>query len=170
MIEIKGLSKRETEIIAWLEFYEKYFFTIQDIRHFFKNQGQRYNTIKNLVKKKRVIKINREKYYLVPMKAKSGAWAENSYIIADEIFNGEHYFIGSWAAANYWQLTEQIPMRFDIWTTRRQGKCTILTSRFVFHRTTKRNIERKSTEEKIKGHTFRIMKRREAAAWLKLHQ
>src|SRR3989344_9256079 len=109
MVEIKGLSSRETTIIAWLESYQKYFFTIQDIQHFFKDQMQRYNTIKSLIKKKRIIKINREKYYLVPIKAKSGGWSENQFILADEIMNGKDYFIGGWSAANYWRLTDQIP-------------------------------------------------------------
>src|SRR3989344_1746180 len=119
--KIAGLSKKEVEIISWLEFYQKYFFTSKDISSFFKNKNQRYNAIKSLLKKKRIIKLSREKYYLVPIRAKSGSWVENPFIIADEIFNGEKYFVGGFAAANYWKLSEQIPMQIDVYTTKRQG-------------------------------------------------
>ena len=67
---IKGLSKREVEIIANLEFNKRYFFTSGEIDKFSKNKTQRYNIIKNLIKKKRIIKLNKKKYYLVPIKAK----------------------------------------------------------------------------------------------------
>ena len=77
--KIKGLSQREVEIVSWLEFYQKYFFTIKDIGQFIKNKQQKYNIIKNLLKKKRIVKINNSKYYLVPMKAKSGGWAEDPF-------------------------------------------------------------------------------------------
>ncbi|MEI6731920.1 MAG: hypothetical protein WCK90_04550, partial [archaeon] len=62
MVEIKGLSRKETEIIAWLEFYQKYFFTIEDVKHFFSNKKQRYNIIQRLIRKKRIFKLNKEKY------------------------------------------------------------------------------------------------------------
>ncbi|MBI2672335.1 hypothetical protein HYX16_05355, partial [Candidatus Woesearchaeota archaeon] len=92
-IEIKGLSKIEVKIIAWLEFYQRYFFTIKDIEPFFEDNFQRYNTIKSLVKKKRIIKLNKNKYYLVPIKAKSGAWIPHEFVIVDEICNSGEYYI-----------------------------------------------------------------------------
>ncbi len=163
---IRPLSKKEVEVIAWLEFEEKYFFTIQDIEHFFKNRKQRYNFIQRLMEKKRIVKLNKQKYYLVPIKAKSGSWVESSYIIADEICNGTGYFIGGWAAANYWRLTDQIPMRTDIYATRRQGRIHILTSDFVFHRTTKNRLQH-ATPQKIKGHSFYILSKKETKKWLR---
>jgi len=165
---MEGLSKKEIEIVSWLEFYKKYFFTAEDIDKFLKNKTQRYNTIKNLIKKKRIIKINRTKYYLVPIKAKSGSWTEDSFIIADEICNGKDYFIGGWSAANFWHLTEQVPMRTDIYTTRRQGKKTILNTKFMFHRTTKKDIERKAVTKNIANNQFNIMKKEYSKKWLKL--
>ncbi len=165
-LEIKSLSQKEVEVIAWLEFEEKYFFTIQDIKQFFKDTKQRYNFIQRLMKKKRIVKLNRQKYYLIPIKAKSGSWVESSYIIADELCNGKDYFIGGWSAANYWRLTDQLPMRTDIYTTRRQGRIRILTSEYVFHRTKKERIK-KATAQKIKGHSFYILNRNETKRWLK---
>ena len=169
MPEIKGLSKKETQIIAWLEFYQKYFFNIEDIKHFFKNKGQRYNTIKNLLKKKRIVKLNKEKYYLVPIKAKSGGWAEDSFIIADEIMNGKDYFIGGWSAANYWRLTDQIPFWVEVFSTKRQGKQKILNTGFIFRRTTPKKIK-KAIVKKVNNHQFIIMNKKEMKTWMKLRE
>lgn len=167
--EIKGLSKKETEIIAWLEFYQKYFFTIEDIQRFFKGKWQRYNTIKNLLKKKRIIKLNKQKYYLIPIKAKSGGWSEHSFILADEIMNGKDYFIGGWSAANYWDLTDQIPFWTEIFSTKRQGKKKILNTGFIFRRTTAERVKQ-ATIRKIHKHTFKIMNKGEMKRWMKSRQ
>ncbi|MDO8564189.1 MAG: hypothetical protein Q7R87_04220 [Nanoarchaeota archaeon] len=164
--KIKGLSEREVKIVAGLEFNQRYYFITEDIKQFFKNKTQQYNTIKSLLKKKRIIKLNRNKYYLIPIKAKSGGWVESSYILADEMCNSTDYFVGGWAAANYWRLTDQIPMRTDIYTTKRQGRIHILTSDFVFHRTTKERIK-KASKQKIKGHQFYILNKKETNKWLK---
>lgn len=166
MVEIRGLSSRETAIIAWLESYEKYFFMVNDIKPFFKNRMQRYNTIKSLVKKKRVIKINKNKYYLIPIKARSGGWAEDPFILADEIMNNKSYFIGGWGAANYWHLTDQIPFRIEVFTTKRYGRKKIFNTEFIFKRTTPAKIKR-GVVRKVNKHPFKIMNKREMKKWMK---
>ncbi len=168
-LEIKGLSKKETEIIAWLEFYQKYFFTIKEIEQFLKNKKNRYNIIQRLLKKKRIIKLNKEKYYLVPMKAKSGGWSEDSFVLADEIMNGKDYFIGGWAAANYWRLTDQIPFWIEVFSTKKQGRTKILNTGFIFRRTTSEKIS-KAIIKNIKKHPYRIMSKKEMKKWMKIRQ
>jgi len=163
---MEGLSKREVQIIAWLEFYKKYFFTVDDVAQFFTSKTQRYNTIKRLVRKKRIVKLNKKKYYLVPIKAKSGSWTERSFILVDEICDGKDYVIGMWNAANYWQLTDQIPFQVDVFTTRRQGTYKILNTRIVFHRATRKKIDR-AVVERIGDHTFRIQYKSESKQWVK---
>ena len=91
---MKGLSKKEIEIVSDLEFRKKYYFTNKDIAKFFKNETERRNIIYNLKKKGRIIKINRSKYYLIPIKARSGKWQDHPFIAIDEICNGKDYFIG----------------------------------------------------------------------------
>jgi len=163
---ITGLSKKEVEIIAWLEFYKKYFFSIEDIKQFFNNKTQQYNTIKNLIKKRRIIKLNKNKYYLIPIKAKTGRWIEDPYVIADEMCDGKDYVIGDWAAVYYWKLTDQIPMQIGIYTTKRQGKIKIMNTQFNFHRTTKNKIQ-KAVVKKINKHLVKILNKRETKKWLK---
>ena len=163
---MKGLSKKEIEIISELEFYKKYFFESSDIDKFVANKGQKYHTIKKLIQKERIVKLNKSKYYLVPIKAKSGKWGVHEFILADEICNGKDYYIGGWSALNYWQLTDQIPMQVDIYTTRRQGRTKILNIRVIFHRTSERRIE-KAVEREIEGHKFKIISKEEAEKWIK---
>lgn len=164
---MQGLSKKEIEIISWLEFHKRYFFTVVEIEQFAKNKTQRYNIIKNLVKKKRIIKLNRQKYYLVPIKAKSGSWAEHPFILIDEICDGKEYIIGGWGAANYWHLTEQIPMGYDVYTTRRQGKVGVLNTRILFHRSSRKRIE-KAVIKDIQGHPFRVEPKQDSLKWIHL--
>ena len=125
--------------------------------------------IKNLVRKKRIIKLNKVKYYLIPIRAKSGAWAEHPFIIVDEMMDGKDYIIGGWAAANYWHLTEQIPMRTDVYTTRRQGRIEVLNSRIVFHRTTRERLGH-GVVEQVQNHAVRILSKEDSKRWLKSHR
>ena len=166
---IKGLSEREVKIIAWLEFYKKYFFSSKDIEQFFKGKNILYRGIQKLLSKKRIIKINQNRYYLVPIKAKSGSWSEHPFVIIDEICNGEKYYINGYASANYWHLTDQVPSSYDVYTTNRQGIKIILNTRIIFHRV--RNIDKsKNVIKKIKEHNFTIMNKKESKKWLNLRE
>lgn len=169
VLHMKGLSNQEIKVIAELEFSQKYYFTKEDIIHHFDNPKEIKDFIYRLRKKERIVRINRGKYYLVTIKAKSGKWSDDSFIIADQICNGKDYFIGGWAAANYWHLTEQVPMRIDIYTTRRQGKVKILSNSFVFHRTSKKKISAAVTQ-KIGNRAFKIIPKKLAAEWMKSRQ
>jgi len=166
---MKGLSKKEIEIVSDLEFQKKYYFTGKDISNHFKNQIQRRNTIYNLKKKNRIIKINREKYYLIPIKARYGKWVDYPFIAVDEICNGKDYFIGGYAAANYWRLTDQIPAQIDVYTIRRQGTVKIFNTRIVFHRTSKRNLKNGVTK-KMSNHNFIILNKKKSKKWINLRE
>ena len=162
---MKGISKKEIEIISWLEFNKKYFFRSADIDQFSKNKTQRYNIIKDLIKKKRIVKLNKTKYYLIPIKAQSGFWGEHPYIIVDEMMNSEKYVIGGWSAANYWNLTEQVPMQVDVYSNKRQGKVKVLNTRIVFHHARSSKIKR-GIIKKMQNKTFRILPKGEMRKWM----
>lgn len=166
---IKSLSAQEVRIISDLEFKQKYYFTKDDIKDFFENQSKLNYTIHRLITKKRIVKLNRNKYYLVPIKARTGKWTDDSFIIADEIFNSKDYYIGGWAAANYWRLTEQIPMKIEVYTNKRNGTMKILSNTFIFRKTTPRRINN-AVIKKSNAHIFRILSKKEAKEWMKLRE
>jgi predicted transcriptional regulator of viral defense system len=163
---MKPLSKKEVEVIANLEFGSSYYFAREDIEKFFANTRQMTNTLYRLKKKKRIVPLSKKKYFLVPIKARHGKWTDNPLIVADEMFNGENYFVGGWYASWYWKLTDQVPMQIDIYTTQRQGEAKILNKRYVFHRTTKNRMCRAVTET-IRGHSFRILSKEDTEKWLR---
>lgn len=169
VLQMKGISNQEIKVIAELEFYQRYYFTKEDIMHHFDDPKEIKDFIYRLNKKGRIVRLNRRKYYLVPIKAKSGKWSDDPFVIANEICNGQDYFIGGWAAANYWQITEQIPMQIDVYTTRKQGKVRILNTNFVFHRTSKKMIA-KAITRKIGNRTFKIASKGIVAKWMKSRQ
>jgi predicted transcriptional regulator of viral defense system len=163
---MQGISKKEIKVIADLEFRRLYYFTFDDISNHFNNKKQMLNWIYTLTKKGRIIRLNKNKYFLVPIKARTGKWTDEPLIITDEICNGKDYYVGGWYSAYYWKLTEQVPMQVDIYTTKRQGKLSILNKRFVFHRARKNAIEEAVTEF-INNHAFRIISREKAIKWMK---
>ncbi|MFT4304248.1 MAG: type IV toxin-antitoxin system AbiEi family antitoxin domain-containing protein [Candidatus Woesearchaeota archaeon] len=165
MDAIKGLSKIEIEIISSIEFSESYFFTIDQIEKYFTNENQRYNIIKRLMKKGRIIKLNNQKYYLIPIKAKKGFWSEHNFIIIDEIMDSKDYYIGGWSAAYYWKLTDQLPMRDDVYSTKKYGKKKIMNKNIIFHRIRKEALV-KAVKRKIAKHSFYILSKKETKKWM----
>ena len=160
----KGISSKEIEVISYLELEEKRFFNKSDIRRFFKNKNEMGVYIHKLKNKKRIIRINKDKYYLIPIKAYQGYWSEYPFIVIDEIFNGKDYFIGGKAAAHYWHYIEQIPNEIDVYTTKKQGRRDIFNFTIRYRRTTKRNM-RGFVIKKIKSHKFIIADKKRALEW-----
>ncbi|MCX6709950.1 MAG: hypothetical protein NTV63_03310 [Candidatus Woesearchaeota archaeon] len=163
---MKGLSDKEIGIVSFLEFEQKYFFSKKDIKNFFSTKNQVRHTIHKLLKKERIISLNKRKYYLVPIKAKSGKWSENSFMMADEVMDGKNYFIGGWAAANYWRLTDQVPMKIEVYTTKRQGTKRFLTTTIIFRRTTEKRLKQ-AIKAEVNGHEFKILNKIESEKWMK---
>jgi len=163
---MKSLSGMEVKVISFLEFEKKYFFTRNEIKHFFINKPQLTNFIYRLSTKKRIIKLNKTKYYLIPIRAKTGRWSENPFVLADEIMNKEDYYIGGWTAANYWGVTEQIPADIEIYTNKRNGFLEVLGTKFIFRKTTQKRID-SSVIKKVNKHNFRILNKKDTVKWMK---
>jgi len=155
---MKGLSNKEIKVISYLELNDKRFFLRKDIKKFFKNKNQINFFIHKLKIKKRIIKINKNKYYLIPIKAYKGRWTEHPYIVVDEMFNGEDYYIGGKSALNYYKLISQIPTLIDVYSTKKQGNKKIFNVNIKFHRIRKlKNF----TIRKVNNHCFNIIKKNE---------
>ncbi|MDD3264043.1 MAG: hypothetical protein PHT94_04070 [Candidatus Nanoarchaeia archaeon] len=164
---ILGLSKNEVAIISDLEFRKQYFFSKNDISKYFDNVNRMYYFIHRLLEKKRIIKLSKDKYYLIPIKSRTGFWSENPYIIADEMMDSKDYYIGGWAAAYFWRLTDQIPMKYEIYTNKRSGKIEILNEHFIFRKTTKDRLDN-SVVVDILGHNVKILEKGKIERWIQL--
>ncbi|MBU0761289.1 MAG: hypothetical protein KJ858_06415, partial [Nanoarchaeota archaeon] len=57
-------------------------------------------------------------------------------------------------------------MKTAVYTNKRQGRKTILNTRFIFHRIKKENIK-KAVIKKTGGHSFIILNKKESEKWLK---
>lgn len=163
---IKGLSAKELEVISCLELKEKYFFTREDIKKFFKNTNLMNYYIHKLIKKGRIIKLNKTKYYLIPIKAKGGFWAEHPLIIVDEICNGKDYFIGGNYAKYYWKFIEQIPREIEVYSTKKQGVMNVFNVKIKFRRTTTKNLKN-AVKKKIGKYTFLIANKKKTKKWIR---
>jgi predicted transcriptional regulator of viral defense system len=159
---IRGLSDKEIKVVSFLELEEKRFFSKKDIVGFFKSKNDMYKYISSFKKKGRIVRINKDKYYLVPIQAYKG-WAEHPFIVADEIFDGKDYYIGGKAALHYWKLIDQLPTVIDVFSTKKQGSRTILGTRFRFRRVRKLGESKKKT---IAGHSFLIASKEESMRWI----
>jgi predicted transcriptional regulator of viral defense system len=159
---IKGLSDKEIKVVSFLELEEKRFFSKEDVRHFFRSDTDMRKYTSSLKRKGRIVRINKNKYYLVPIQSQGG-WAEHPFIVADEIFNGSEYYIGGKAAAHYWGLIDQIPTVIDVFSTKKQGSKTILGTRFRFRRVRRLGSFVRRT---VAGHSFLIASKEESRKWI----
>ncbi|MDO8634307.1 MAG: hypothetical protein Q7K34_03375 [archaeon] len=159
---IKGLSDKEIRVVSFLELEEKRFFSKKDVRRFFKSKSDMYKYISSFKRKGRVVRINKDKYYLVPIQAQN-RWVEHPFIVADEIFNGKNYYVGGKAAANYWDFIDQLPMVVEVFSSTRQGAKTILGTKFRFKRVRKLG---EFVSQTIAGRGFLIASKRESKKWI----
>ena len=160
---MKGISGKEIEVISFLELDGKRFFSKADARRFFRNTNDMTVCIHKLVRKGRVVRIAKDRYYLLPIQAYQGKWSEHPYVVIDELFNGKGYVIGGKSAANYWGLIDQIPTVIDVFSRTRQGKKEFFGFVLRFRRV--RNIP-KFTSGKVKDHQFIIATKGEAKQWI----
>ncbi|MBU0466929.1 MAG: hypothetical protein KJ718_00945 [Nanoarchaeota archaeon] len=160
----KGLSEKEISFISFLELKGRYFFTLQDTKGFFKDANERGVYLHRLRKKERVIKLNKSKYFLIPIKARNSKWSEHPFILIDEIMDGKNYCIVGKTAANYWKLIDQIPFAFEVWNTRRHGTIKVLSNKLVFKKHKLSDLP-ESTEKEIYGHKFIIATKEESKKW-----
>lgn len=163
---MKSLSGKELEVISHLEFNRKYYFTREDIKRFFKNKNLMNYYIYKLKNKKRIVKLNKEKYFLIPIKAKGGFWAEHPLVIADEIMDSRDYYVGGAYAKYYWKYIEQIPTEIDIFSTRKQGTMNIFNIKINFKRVSKINPSAFITK-KMYGHQFNIATKKQTKKWIR---
>ncbi|MEE8167697.1 MAG: type IV toxin-antitoxin system AbiEi family antitoxin [Candidatus Hydrothermarchaeales archaeon] len=164
--KMPGLSSKEIEVVSYLELNSKYLFKMADIEPFFKTVNEMRVYIHRLKKKGRIIKLNKSKYYLIPIKAYKGHWSEHPFIVIDEIFNGKDYYIGGLAAAHYWGLIEQIPTQIEVYTNKKQGQRKIFNFTILYRRIRQKSMKGYITQ-RIKEHPFKIASKETSEKWLR---
>ena len=118
-----------------------------------------------LRKKGRIIKLNRSKYFLVPIRAVGNKWSEHPFVIIDEIMNGKGYCIVGKAAAYYWKLIEQVPYEYEVYNTRKQGIVKIFHTKINFKKRRKRNLPER-VDKIVHNHKFIVATKRESKKWM----
>ncbi len=161
----KSLSEKELSFISKLELKKKYFFTRDDIKDSFASVNEMNVYIHRLRKKERIIKLNKDKYFLIPIKAVGGNWSEHPFILIDEIMNGKDYAIVGKAAAHYWKFIEQIPHEYEVYNTKNHKLIKIFNTNINFKKRRKENLP-KTVEKKINNHKFLIAIKKEAKKWI----
>src|SRR3989344_3365722 len=161
----KSLSEKELKFISKLELKGKYFFTREEIKDNFTSVNEMNVYLYRLKKKERIIKLNKAKYFLIPIKAVNNKWSEHPFILIDEIMNGADYCIVGKAAAYYWKLIDQIPREYEVYNTKRHEKITMFHAVINFKKRRKKNLP-KNIERKIYSHKFIIATKKEAIKWI----
>jgi predicted transcriptional regulator of viral defense system len=161
----KSISEKELSFISKLELKQKYFFTRDEIKDNFTSINEMNVYLHRLKQKGRIIKLNKNKYFLIPVKAVGSRWSEHPFIIIDEIMNSKDYCIVGKAAAYYWKLIDQIPYEYEVYNTKKHILVKIFNTRIDFKKRRKKNIP-KGVEKTIHGHKFIIATKKEAKKWL----
>ncbi len=158
----KSLSEKELSFISKLELEQKYFFTRDDIITNFKNKNEMNVYLHRLKNKKRIVKLSKNKYFLIPVKAVNSKWTEHPFIMIDEIMDGGYCIAGK-AAANYWHLIEQVPNEFEVYNKRIHKKVEIFHSKIIFRK--KRKLPKRVTRT-VYNHPFQIATKQESKKWI----
>lgn len=161
---MKGISGKEMEFVSELEFRGRYFFTREEIKKYFTSANEMNVYLHRMRKKGRILKLNKHRYYLIPVRAIQGRWSEHPYALIDEIMDGKSYCIAGKAAAYYWKEIDQIPYQYEVYNTRMQKAMEIFHTRIKFVRRRKKNLP-KSVEKKVQEHRFLIATKEESKKW-----
>lgn len=107
-MKIRSFSAAEIGLLTRLEYEGKEIYTREEIISFCKTKPKAAYLIKKLLEKKRLRKVVKNVYLLVPMKAPGGQWAGNEYIIAKALARGANYYIGYSPVFSSYGFTDQV--------------------------------------------------------------
>lgn len=116
------IPKQAVILFNKLQSRGKFIFTLDDANKLLNiSRSSLKNLLSKLSKSTWVIRLEREKYLIVPFEAGiEGKWSAEPFIIASQLV--EPYAIAYWSAINYWGYTEQIVRTIFILTTKKKSK------------------------------------------------
>ena len=126
----KNLSKDEIYLISRAEFEKQKLITTAFVQKLFPDKNKASRVLVFLTRKGRILKIEKGKYILVPIKAPNQQWMPNEFLIADLWMGETPYYIGYFTMYNYWGFTEQIPRTIFVLNTEKSRKTIIQNIRF----------------------------------------
>ena len=107
-MKIMALSDKEIELLARLEYEGREIYTRNEITSFCKNERMANYLIKKLLEKRRLKKVIKNIYILIPMKAPYGKWTVNEYLVAKALARKADYYIGYASVFNSYGFTDQV--------------------------------------------------------------
>jgi len=126
----KNLSKDELYLISRAEFEKQKLITTSFAQKLFPDKNKASRVLSFLTKKGRLLKIEKGKYVLVPIKAPNQQWMPNEFILASLWMGNAPYYIGYFTMYNYWGFTEQIPRTIFVLNTAKSRKTVIQGIRY----------------------------------------
>ncbi len=129
---VKGLGYRGTELITNLSDEGKRIFVLNDAVSAM--GGKRHavtNLLYNLVKRKKILRLERGKYLIIPPEAwKTGEYLEEGIVLASSLV--KPYYLSYWTALSYYGYTEQPANTIFIVTLKSRTVLNVGQMRFQF--------------------------------------
>lgn len=134
-------------------------FSFEDAKNILQaNNSATRHVLMNLTKKRRLQRIERGKYLLIPERAGQELyWAESPWVIVPHLI--DVYYVGFWTAMNYWDMTEQIPYTVFVATTKRKRNLEFGNQRFEFVTLSKKKFFGFVEQKANKKESFNISSR-----------
>ena len=124
-INYKNLLKDEIYLISRAEFERQKVITTQFAQKLFTDKNKASKTLASLTRKNWLIRLEKGKYVVVPLKAPNQKWMPNEFVVAALWMGDTPYYIGYFTMYNYWGFTEQIPRTIFVLNPAKSRKITI---------------------------------------------
>jgi predicted transcriptional regulator of viral defense system len=129
-----GIGTKETELIAILSDRRIRVFSVAEAARLMKiTRASASDLVLRLLKKKKLIRIEKARYLIVPPEAwKTGEYTEEGIIIASQLL--KPYYISYWTALSFYGWTEQPSRTIYIATTKLKKSIELQGTNFRFVR------------------------------------
>lgn len=120
-----GISRDEMYLISRAEYEKRKLITTAYVRGLFNRENRASQLLASLLRKKRLIRIEKGKYILVPVKAPGRQWLPNEYVVAALWMGKTPYYIGYFTMYHYWGFTDQVPQTIFVLNTKKFSRKNI---------------------------------------------
>jgi predicted transcriptional regulator of viral defense system len=125
ILSYQSLRKEELYLISRAEYEKRKLITTDFSKKLFPQPKIAAAVLDSLYRKGRLIRLQRGKYLLVPIKAPNQQWMPNEYVVASLWMGETPYYIGYFTMYHYWGFSDQIPQTVYILNTRQNAETRI---------------------------------------------